>query len=64
MQTQRQRTHSLKRARMPDERGAAKRASATQMDELDTMMVAAEAVLTETRETVEALKSFALQKDH
>ena len=34
------------------------------MDEMETMMVAAEAVLTETRETVEALTVSALQQAH
>ena len=47
---------ALKRAPVLGERRAAKRALATPMDELETPMVAAEAVLTETRETVEALK--------
>ena len=55
---------ALKRERMLDERRAAKRASATPMDELETMMIAAEAVLTETRETVEALIVSALQQAH
>ena len=55
---------ALKRARLLDERRAAKRASATPMDELEPMMVAAEAVLTETRETVEALTVSALQQAH
>ena len=51
-----------KRARLFDERRAAKRASTTPMDELETMLVAAEAVLTETRETVEALTVSALRQ--
>ena len=55
---------ALKRARLLDERRAAKRASATPMDEMETMMVAAEAVLTETRETVETLTVSALQQAH
>ena len=53
----------LKRARLLEERQAAKRASATP-DEMETMSVAAEAVLTETRETVEALTVSALQQAH
>ena len=44
---------ALKRARLLDERRAAKRASAMP-EEMDTMLVAVEAVLTETRETVGA----------
>ena len=43
---------ALKLARLLDERRAAKRASATPMDEM--VMVAAEAILSETRETLEA----------
>ena len=44
---------ALKRASVLEERRAAKRASATPMDELDeSLMIAAEAVLTETRETI------------
>ena len=39
---------ALKRARLLDERRAAKRASATP-EEMDTMLVAVAAVLTETR---------------
>ena len=57
---------ALKRAKVLEERRAAKRASATPMDELvesatnaevtaESLMIAAEAVLTETRETIEAL---------
>ena len=54
---------------MLEERRAAKRASATPIDELEesatsaaeAMMVAAEAALTETRETIEALTVSALQ---
>ena len=52
---------ALKPERLLDERRAAKRDSATPMDE---MMVAAEAFLTETRETVEALTVSALQQAH
>ena len=47
-------TKVLKRARLLEERRAAKEASATP-EEMDTMLVTAEVVLTETRETVEAL---------
>ena len=54
---------ALKRARLLQERRAAKKASAT-LEEMDTMLVAAEAVLTETRETVEALTASALQHAH
>ena len=54
---------ALKRARLLDERRAAKRAPATP-EEIETMLVAAEAVLTETRETVEALTVSALQLAH
>ena len=52
-----------KRARLLEERRAAKRASATP-NEMETMFVAAEAVLTETRETVEALTVSAHQQAH
>ena len=64
---------ALKRAKvLGEERRAAKRASATPMDELEesamneensaeVMMVAAEVVLTDTRETIEALTVSALQ---
>ena len=55
---------ALERARLLDERRAEKRASATPMDELETMLIAAEAVLTETRETSEALTVSALQEAH
>ena len=68
---------SLKRARMLEERRAAERASATPMDELEesatnddgekpagAILVAVEALLTETRETIEALKVSALQQAH
>ena len=66
---------ALKRANMLEERRAAKRQSATPMDELEesatnaevtaeSLMVAAEAVLTETRETIEALTVSALQQAH
>ena len=66
---------ALKRAKLQEDRRAAKRASATPMDELEesamnaemsgeAMMVAAEAVLTETRETIEALAVSALQQVH
>ena len=62
-----------KRAKVLEERRAAKRASATPMDELEesatnaevtaeSLMIAAVAVLTETRETVEALTVSALQQ--
>ena len=54
---------ALKRARLLEERRAAKKASAT-LEEGDTMLVAAEAVLTETRETYEALTVSALQQAH
>ena len=60
---------------MLEERRAAKRASATPIDELEesatnaevtaeSLMIAAEAVLTETRETIEALTVSALQQAH
>ena len=63
---------ALKRAKVLEERRAAKRQSATPMDELEesamnaevtaeSSMIAAEALLTETRETVEALTVSALQ---
>ena len=66
---------ALKRAKVLEERRAAKRASATPMDELEesatyaevsaeAMMIAAEAVLTETRETIEALTVSAPQQAH
>ena len=66
---------AMKRAQLPEERRAAKRASATPMDEIEesalnaeksaeAMMVAAEAVLTETLETIEALTVSALQQAH
>ena len=66
---------AVKRAQMLEERRAAKRASATPMDELEAsatnaeisaeaMMVAPEAVLTETRETIEAVTVSALQQAH
>ena len=66
---------AVKRAKMLEERRAAKRASATPMDELEesatnaevtaeSLMIAAEAILTETRETVEALTVSALQQAH
>ena len=66
-----------KRATLQEERRAAKRASATSLNELEesamndgaeksaeAMTVAAEAVLTETRETIEALRVSALQQAH
>ena len=53
-----------KRARLLDERRAAKRDSATPMYEMETIMVTAEAVLTNTRETVVALTVSALQHAH
>ena len=66
---------ALKRAKALEERRAAKRASATPMDELEesatnaevsaeAMMIAAEAVLTQTREIIEALTVSALQQAH
>ena len=66
---------ALKRAKMLEERRAAKRASVTSMEELEesavnaevtaeSLMIAAEAVLTETRETVEAPTVSALQQAH
>ena len=66
---------ALKRAKLPEERRAAKRAPATPMDELEesamnaeksavAMMVATGVVLTETRETIEAIKVSALQQAH
>ena len=66
---------ALKRPEVLEERRAAKRASATPMDELkesatnaeataESLMIAAEAVLTETRETIEALTVSALQQSH
>ena len=68
---------ALKRAKLQEERRAAKRASATSLNELEesamndgaeksaeAMMVAAEAVLTEKRETIEALTVSALQQAH
>ena len=66
---------ALKRAKVLEERRAAKRASATPMDELEefatnaevsaeSFMIAAEAVLTETRETLEVLRVSALQQAH
>ena len=45
-----------KRARLLDERRAVKRDSATPTDGMETMVVAADAVLSETRETVEAFR--------
>ena len=66
---------ALKRANVLEERRAAKRQSATPLDELEesatnvevtaeSLMIAAEAVLTETRETMEALTVSALQQAH
>ena len=66
---------AVKRANMLEERRAAKRASAAPMGELEesatnaemsaeAMLVAVEAVLTETRETIEALRVSALQQAH
>ena len=66
---------ALKRAKVLEERRAGKRASATPMDELEesatkaevsaeAMMIATEAVLTETRETNEAITVSALQQAH
>ena len=54
---------ALKPARLLKDRRAAKKASATP-EEMDTMLVAAEAVLTETREKIEALRVSALQQAH
>ena len=54
---------ALKRARLLDERREARRASATPA-EMEMMMVAAEAILEETRETVEALTVSALKQAH
>ena len=54
---------ALKRAKVLEERRAAKQASATP-DDMATMLVAADAVLTETRETVEALTVSAHQQAH
>ena len=55
---------ALTRARLLEERRAAKQASATPTDGMETVMVAADAVLAETRETVEALTASALQQAH
>ena len=66
---------ALKRAKVLEERRAAKRQSATPLDELEesatnadvtveSLMIAAEAVLTENRETIEALTVSALQQVH
>ena len=66
---------ALKRAKVLEERRAAKRESATPMDELEesatnaevtaeSLMIAAEAVLTGTRETIEALTVSAFQQAH
>ena len=66
---------AVKRAQLQEEGRAAKRASATPMDELEesaknaevsaeAMMVAAQAVLAETRETIDALTVSALQQAH
>ena len=68
---------ALKRARMLEERRPAKRASATPLDYLEesamnddaeksaeAMLVAVEAVVTETRETVDRLTVSALHKAH
>ena len=66
---------ALKRANVLEERRAAKRASTTPMDELkesatnaevsaESLMIAAEAVLTETRDTIEALTVSALPQAH
>ena len=66
---------ALKRAKVLEERRAAKRQSATPLDELaesatnaevtaESLMIAAEAVLTEIRETIEALTVSALQQAH
>ena len=61
---------TLKRAKVLEERRAAKRASATPMDELEesataeSLMITAEAALTETRETIETLTVSVLQQAH
>ena len=66
---------ALKRAKELEERRAAKRESATPMDELEefatnaqvsaeSLMIAANAVLTETRKTIEAFTVSALQQAH
>ena len=66
---------AVKRAQMLEERRAAKRASATPMDELEAsatnaeisaeaMMVEPEAVLTETRKTIVALRVSVLRRAH
>ena len=65
---------AVKRAKVLEERRAAKRTSATPMDELESatnaetsaeaMLIAAETALTETRETIEAPKVSALQQAH
>ena len=66
---------ALKRAKVLEERRAAKRASATPMDELEesatnaeataeSLMIAGGAVLAETRETIEALTHSAFQQAH
>ena len=65
----------LKRTKVLEERRAPKRASATPMDELEesatnaevtaeSLMIAAEAVLTETRETFVPLRVSALRQAH
>ena len=74
MLTWRQRER-LKRARVLEERRAAKRESATLLNELEesaenaevtaeSLMIAAEATLSETRETIEALTVSALEQVH
>ena len=66
---------ALQRAKVLEERQAAKRVSAPPMDELEesatdaevsaeSPMIAAEAVMTESRETIEALTVSALQQAH
>ena len=65
---------ALKRAKVLEKRRAAKRPSATPMEleesatnaevSAEAMMIAAETVLTETRETIEALRVSALQQAH
>ena len=66
---------ALKRAKVLEKRRAAKRQSATPMDELEesatnaevtveSLMIAAEAVLTETRQTIEVLTVSSLQQAH
>ena len=66
---------ALKRAKVLEERRAAKRQSATPMDEMEesatnahltaeSLLIAAEVVVTETRQTIELLTVSALQQAH